>query len=194
MTKTQFIRNCVNDWTELRQNGPCDEIDLRWQLRHTDLHHCTGKDQVKVLLRVFRAFHTHHIRFLLSREDGDSEETICGGQSCVLWGQLCWRAWENLQAPQNHAGPCQRVSDVSEAWFSIDQHQVSLLIWNLLQNNKWLWWGLWWDLMRLFKREIANVSSQVVQAFCFFQTQLWFQASQECSILSSSHHWLDEDL
>lgn len=58
-------------------------------------------------------------RFLrhLSCEDGDVEETVCGGQTCVLWGQLCWRSWEDQEAAQNHPGPCKRVSDVSEPCF-----------------------------------------------------------------------------
>ncbi len=90
--------------------------DLRWDT------HCTAQDtnrQRFVCLFMFYLFIYLHnlshctVRFL-RWEDGDLEETICGEQTCVLWGQLCWKSWENLQAAQNHPGPCKRVSDVSE--------------------------------------------------------------------------------
>lgn len=92
---------------------------------HTDSQHHTGKQRAKVRSGIYLQNFSYYsaIRFLrhLRCEDGDFEETICGGQTCVLWRQLCWRSWEDLQETQNHRGSCERVSEVSEAWFFRDQ-------------------------------------------------------------------------
>lgn len=102
--------NCVNDWAWLVQNWQNIKIHLRLWI--TAVWREAARSKVPVECVVYLQSHSN-CSGITRRKDGDFQETIQSGQTCILWGQLCWTLWENLSAAKNHIGPHSWISDVS---------------------------------------------------------------------------------